>query len=204
MTTPTLAHILRKYPDVRQKLRRRFVLPFLIYAVWLILLTAVSLWVVLPILDEDSMVVAPTVLLAAIVLPIFFLKLPQRLADRSYRGVVRSCQPYNYREPIVLRTRNDPNYIPRAVLVVEQANGKLRTLDLPLPDPYAPPPWKEGDEIIHFGGSPIHLTAGKLPTTCILCGGTSPNDAERCVFCNASLLRPQDTASTPNSSKENC
>lgn len=187
MKTPS--HILRSHPDVQQKLRRRYILPFLIYAIWLVLLIAVSIFVIYPIIDADSMIVAPTVLLAAIILPIFLLKLPKRMRDRSYRGVVRSCRPYNFREPIIIRTRQDDSYIPSAELVIQREDGKLLTLDLPLPDPYAPPPWKEGDELIHFRGSRLHLTVEELPTTCVLCGGISPEGAERCVFCHHSLIQ---------------
>ena len=161
----------------------------MLYAIWIVLLIAVSLFVIYPILDPDSMVVAPTVLLAAVILPIFLLKLPKRLKDRSYRGVVRSCRPYNFRQPIIVRTRQDDTYIPHAEVTVESKEGKLLILDLPLPDPYAPPPWKEGDELIHFRGSRLHLTTDKLPTTCILCSGISPEGAERCVFCHHSLIQ---------------
>lgn len=189
MTSPTPSHILRSHPDVKQTLRRRYILPFLIYAIWIVLLIAVSLFVIYPILDPDSMVVAPTVLLAAVILPIFLLKLPKRLKDRSYRGVVRSCRPYNYRQPIIVRTRQDDTYIPHAEVTVENKEGKLLILDLPLPDPYAPPPWKEGDELIHFRGCPLHLQIEALPTTCLLCRGRSPEGSERCVFCHHPLIR---------------
>lgn len=184
--------LLRSYPDVKKKLHRRFALPFLIYGTWLVLLAVVSIWVIVPILDADSMVVAPTVLLVAVILPIFLLKLPRRLKDRSYRGVVRACRPYNYRQPIIVRTRQDDTYIPHAELTVENKDGKLLILDLPLPDPYAPPPWKEGDELIHFRGSPLHLKAEELPTTCLLCRGRSPEGSERCVFCHHPLIRFDD------------
>lgn len=175
--------------DLRRALWKKNVLPFLIYIAWLILLTAISLFVVYPhIAGTDSMVVAPTVFLAACILPIFFLKLPQKLIDRSYFGILRSVKPYNYREPIILRTRNDPNYIPRAELVIETDRGKLIPLDLPLPDPYAPPPWKEGDRVVHFKGSTHLILADKLPTTCIVCYGISPEGSEKCVFCGHSLV----------------
>lgn len=189
MTSLSPTELLRHYPDVRKKLRRRFALPFLIYGIWLVLLATVSIWVIVPILDPDSRVVAPTVLLAAVILPIFLLKLHKRLKDRSYRGVVRSCRPYNYRQPIIVRTRQDDTYIPHAEVTVESKDGKLLTLDLPLPDPYAPPPWKEGDELIHFRGSPLHLQIEALPTTCLLCRGRSPEGAERCVFCHHPLIQ---------------
>ena len=189
MTSLSPTELLRRYPDVRKKLRRRFALPFVIYRIWLVLLATVSIWVIVPILDPDSMVVAPTVLLAAVILPIFLLKLPKRLKDRSYRGVVRSCRPYNYRQPIIVRTRQDDTYIPHAEVTVENKEGKLLILDLPLPDPYAPPPWKEGDELIHFRGCPLHLQIEALPTTCLLCRGRSPEGSERCVFCHHPLIQ---------------
>ncbi|MBQ7354968.1 MAG: hypothetical protein IJW62_05550 [Clostridia bacterium] len=189
MTSPTPSHILRHYPDVRKKLRRRFALPFVIYGIWLVLLAAVSIWVIVPILDPDSMVVAPTVLLAAVILPIFLLKLHKRLKDRSYRGVVRSCHVYDQLKAHATRNREDPIYMPCVQLVIEREVGKFLTLDLPLPDPYAPPPWKEGDELIHFRGCPLHLQIEALPTTCLLCRGRSPEGSERCVFCHHPLIQ---------------
>lgn len=203
MTSPTPSHILRRYPDVKRKLRRRFALSFLIYGIWLALLAAVSVWVIVPILDPDSMVVAPTVLLAAVILPIFLLKLPKRLKDRSYRGVVRSCHVYDQLKAHATRNREDPIYMPCVQLVIEREVGKLLTLELPLPDPYAPPPWKEGDELIHFRGSRLHLTVEKLPTTCLLCGGISPAGSGKCVFCQHSLIQPDKTAPEQDPTKEN-
>lgn len=181
-------------PDVKRILHRRHLLPFLLYATWLMVLTSVSVFVIYPrIVGTDSMIVAPTILAAAIILPIFPLKLPAKLGDRTYRGVVRSCKPYDYREPVLLRTMQYPRYIPRTLLVIQRDDGKIITLDLPLPDPYAPPPWKEGDRVAHFQGSPLLFLEEELPTTCILCGGRSPEDSERCVFCHHSLIRSSDT-----------
>lgn len=180
--------------DVKRILRRRHLLPFLLYFAWLIVLASVSVFVIYPnIVGTDSMIVAPTILVTAIILPIFPLKLPAKLVDRTYRGVVRSCKPYDYREPVLLRTMQYPRYIPRTLLVIQRDDGKLITLDLPLPDPYAPPPWKEGDRVARFQGSPLLFLAEELPTTCILCGGRSPEGSERCVFCHHSLIRSSYT-----------
>lgn len=203
MERPAPAHILRQYPDLRKKLRRRFALPFLVYGIWLALLVAVSVWVIAPILDDDSKIVAPTVLLAAVILPIFLLKLPKRLKDRSYRGVVRSCHVYDQFNVPPTRTPGDPIYRPRVQLTIEEADGRILLPELPLSDPHAPPPWKEGDELIHFRGSRLHLTTDKLPTTCILCGGISPEEKEHCVFCGHSLIRPDKTAPKQAPTKEN-
>ena len=180
-------------PDVKRILHRRHLLPFLLYFAWLIVLASVSVFVIYPnIVGTDSMIVAPTILVAAIILPIFPLKLPAKLVDRTYRGVVRSCKPYDYREPVLLRTMQYPRYIPRTLLVIQRDDGKLITLDLPLPDPYAPPPWKESDRVAHFQGSPLLFLEEELPTTCILCGGRSPEGSEKCVFCHHSLISLTD------------
>lgn len=180
-------------PDVKRILRRRHLLPFLLYFAWLIVLASVSVFVIYPnIVGSDSMIVAPTILVAAIILPIFFLKLPERLQNRSFYGVVRSCKPYTRLRRHIDHLPGEVLYLPRAELVIETGNGKLVTLDLPLPDPYAPPPWKEGDRVARFQGSPLLFLEEALPTTCILCGGKSPEGSERCVFCHHSLISLAD------------
>ena len=180
-------------PDVKRILHRRHLLPFLLYFAWLIVLASVSVFVIYPnIVGTDSMIVAPTILVAAIILPIFPLKLPAKLVDRTYRGVVRSCKPYTRLRRYIEHLPGEVLYLPRAELVIEMDNGKHLTLDLPLPDPYAPPPWKESDRVAHFQGSPLLFLEEELPTTCILCGGRSPEGSEKCVFCHHSLISLTD------------
>lgn len=81
--------------DLRRVLWKRNTLPFLLYLAWLMILTAVSIWVIYPhIKGSDSMVVAPTVYVAVCLLPVFLFKLPYKLRDRTFVGTVRSCKPY--------------------------------------------------------------------------------------------------------------
>ena len=183
-------NLLDAYPDAKRILRRRHTLPFLLYGAWLILLVSVSAFVIYPnIVGTDSMIVAPTILAAAVILPFFLLKLPERLQNRSFYGVVRSCKPYTRLRRHIDHLPGEVLYLPRAELVIETDNGKLITLDLPLPDPYAPPPWKAGDRVARFQGSPLLFLVEELSTTCILCGGRSPEGSEKCVFCHHSLIR---------------
>ena len=178
--------------DLRRVLWKRNVLPFLLYLAWLMILTAVSIWVIYPhIKGTDSMVVAPTVYVAACILPIFLLKLPQKLTDRTFMGTVSYCKPYTrlYREVFRTNFKGEPIYLPYAELVIETDSGKLIPMDLPLPDIYAPPPWKVGDRVAHFRGSRHLILADKLPTTCIVCYGISPEGEDKCVFCGHSLVK---------------
>ena len=178
--------------DLRRVLWKRNVLPFLLYLAWLMILTAVSIWVIYPhIKGTDSMVVAPTVYVAACIIPIFVLKLPYKLRDRTFVGTVSYCKPYTrlYREVFRTNFKGEPIYLPYAELVIETDSGKLIPMDLPLPDIYAPPPWKEGDRVAHFRGSTHLILAEKLPTTCIVCYGISPEGEDKCVFCGHSLVK---------------
>ena len=178
--------------DLRRVLWKRNVLPFLLYFAWLAVLTALSIGVIYPhIKGTDSMVVAPTVYVATCILPVFLLKLPYKLRDRTFVGTVRSCKPYTrlYREIIRTNFNGEPIYLPYVELVIEIDSGKLIPMDLPLPDIYAPPPWKVGDRVAHFRGSTHLILAEKLPTTCIVCYGISPDGEDKCVFCGHSLVK---------------
>lgn len=179
--------------DLQRVLWKRNILPFLLYLAWIILFGAASLFWILPaVANTPSRVLAPTVCLLLCVLPFFVCRLHKKTVDRSLIGTVRKIEPIAIdRMPLspFLTGWQIPRYH-YCELTIDTDQGKSIVRKQPIFDVTAPPPWKEGDRVIHFKGSPFLLSENDLPTTCILCGGQSAKGARRCVFCNHSLIDP--------------